>query len=42
MLGAVREALRQEEEILYEEEWQGFATNWSKKRYYFTMFWWLI
>jgi hypothetical protein len=42
MLGAVREALEQEKEILYEEEWEGFATNWSKKSYDFALFWWLI
>jgi hypothetical protein len=42
MLGAVREALEQEKEILYEEEWEGFATNWSKKSHDFALFWWLI
>ena len=42
MLGAVREALEQEKEILYEEEWKGFAKNWSKKSYDFALFWWLI
>ncbi len=42
MLGAVREALEQDKEILYEEEWEEFATSWSKKRYDFALFWWLI
>ena len=42
MMGAVREALEQGEEILYEEEWEELATNWSKRRYDFALFWWLI
>jgi len=42
ILGAVREVLEQEEEILYEDEWEEFATSWSKKRYDFALFWWLI
>jgi hypothetical protein len=42
MLGAVREALEQEKEILYEQEWGEFATNWREKGYDFALFWWLI
>ena len=42
MLGAVRRALQQEKEILYEEEWEEFATQWSNKSYDFALFWWLI
>jgi len=42
MLGAVREALEQEIEVLYEEEWAEFAALWSKKSYDFALFWWLI
>ena len=42
MLGAVREALEQEIEVLYEEEWGEFAALWSKKSYDFALFWWLI
>ncbi len=42
MVGAVREALEQEKEVLYEEEWEEFATDWRKKSYDFALFWWLI
>jgi hypothetical protein len=42
MLGAVREALEQELEVLYEEEWGEFAVLWDKKGYDFALFWWLI
>jgi hypothetical protein len=42
MLGAVREALEQEKEVLYEEEWGEFAAHWRKKSYDFALFWWLI
>lgn len=42
MLGAVHKALEQEEELLYEEEWQELATEWKKKSYDFALFWWLI
>ena len=42
MLGAVRAALQQENEILYEERWEEFATQWSRKSYAFALFWWLI
>ena len=42
MLGAVSEALEQEKEILYEQEWGEFVTNWREKGYDFALFWWLI
>jgi len=42
MLGAVREALEQEKEVLYEDEWEEFAGHWGKKSYDFALFWWLI
>ena len=42
MLDAVREALEQEIEVLYEEEWGEFAALWNKKGYDFALFWWLI
>ena len=42
MLGAVHEALEQEKELLYEEEWEELATEWRKKSYDFALFWWLI
>ncbi len=42
ILGAVRGALQQGKEILYVEEWEQFATEWRKKRYDFSLFWWLI
>ncbi len=42
MLGAVREALEQEIEVLYEEEWGEFAALWTKKSYAFALFWWLV
>ena len=42
MLGAVRRALEQEKEALYEEEWAEFAAHWSEKSYDFALFWWLI
>lgn len=42
MLGAVREALQQGKEILYEEEWEEFAAVWREKSYDFALFWWLI
>ena len=42
MLGAVREALEQEKEVLYEEEWGELAAHWSNKGYDFALFWWLI
>ena len=42
MLGAVREALEQEKEVLYEDEWEEFAGHWRKKSYDFALFWWLI
>ena len=42
MLGAVREALEQEKEVLYEDEWEEFAGHWRKKSHDFALFWWLI
>ena len=42
ILGAVRGALQQGKEILYVEEWEQFATEWRKKRYDLSLFWWLI
>ncbi len=42
MLGAVREALEQEKEVLYEEEWREFAAHWRTKSYDFALYWWLI
>ena len=42
MLGAVREALEQEKEVLYEDEWDEFAGHWRKKSYDSALFWWLI
>ncbi len=42
MLGAVREALERQKEVLYEEEWGEFAAHWSKKSYDFALFWSLV
>lgn len=42
LLGAVRVALQQKKEILYEEEWEEFTARWRKKRYDFALFWWLV
>jgi hypothetical protein len=42
MLGAVREALDQEKEILYEEEWRELAADWKTKNYDFALYWWVI
>jgi hypothetical protein len=42
MLGAVREALEREREVLYEEEWEEFAGRWREKGYDLALFWWLI
>jgi hypothetical protein len=42
MLGAVHEALEQEKEILYEDEWREFAADWKKKNYDFALYWWVI
>jgi len=39
MLGAVREALKQEKEELYEHERKELARNWSRKSYDFALFW---
>jgi|SRR5215212_4496512 hypothetical protein len=42
MLGAVREALEQEKEILYEDEWRELAADWKTKNYDFALYWWVI
>jgi len=42
MLGAVREALEQEKEILYEEEWRELAADWKTKNYDFALYWWVV
>ncbi len=42
MLGAVRAALEQESEVLYEEEWEELAVRWREKGYDLALFWWLI
>ena len=42
MLGAVREALEQENEILYEDEWRELAADWKTKNYDFALYWWVI
>src|SRR5919107_4020292 len=40
MLGAVRETLEHEKEILYEDEWIEFAADWKTKNYDFALYWW--
>jgi hypothetical protein len=42
MLGAVHEALEQQKEILYEDEWREFAADWKMKYYDFALYWWVI
>jgi hypothetical protein len=42
MLGAVREALEQEKETLYEDEWRELAADWKTKNYDFALYWWVI
>ena len=42
MLGAVREALEQEKEILYEDEWTELAAVWKTKNYDYALYWWVI
>ena len=42
MLGAVRKALEQEKEILYEDEWRELAADWKTKNYDFALYWWVI
>ena len=42
MLGAVLEALEQDKEILYEDEWREFAADWKTKNYDFALYWWVI
>ena len=39
---AVREALEQEKEILYEDEWRELAADWKTKNYDFALYWWVI
>ena len=41
IVGAVREALEQDKELLY-DEWEELAAHWRKKSYDFALFWWLI
>jgi hypothetical protein len=42
MLDAVLEALEQEQEILYEQEWGEFGAHWRKECHDCALFWWLI